>query len=109
MNRKLAFATAAATALALLATATLAAAADGGVPDCPPAEEHEFKQFVGYTADETYYLNTEDEDETKLGLWRELNTWPGLQTEDGECNSFGEIESYSADVYVDSVSDASLV
>lgn len=108
MHRTTTAAIAAATALAMLSTATLATAADGGVPDCPPAEEQEFEQTLN-TAGGVYYLNAEDEDPSKLGLWRELNTWPGLQTEDGSCNSFGEIKNYSADIHVKSPSDTGLV
>lgn len=96
MNRKHAVAIAAATALALLATATLAAAGDG-IPDCPPAEEQEVSQEMGYLG-EQYHFNLADENVSKLGVWRELNTWPGLQTEAGSCDYFGEIRSYPADV-----------
>lgn len=107
MNRNLALVIAAATALAVLATASLATADDGSIPDCPPAEEQEFSQESGHV-DEHYHLNLVDENASKLGLWRELNRWPGLQTEPGSCDYWGDIRTYPADIHVDSPSETGI-
>lgn len=106
MHRTTADVIAAATALALLSTATLATASDGGVPDCPPAEEHEVGPIdQDVVLDKDYYLNLEDDEPQKLGLWKEANSWFGLQTEGGECNYFGELKTYSPDVQVESLEE----
>lgn len=74
--------------------------ADGDtLPSCSdrPREE-EFSQEIGYgAAAGTYYLNTQDENESKLGVWKETNTWTGLQTEDFTCDYFGEERFIPAD------------
>lgn len=99
MARTIPLVIATATLLALVASATLVAADDGGIPDCPPAQEQEISQEVGYLG-EQYHFNLAAENTSKLGVWSELNTWPGLQTDAGACDYFGEIRSYPADVDV---------
>lgn len=104
VNKTLALVLAVATALALVSTATTVVADDGGIPDCPPPEEQEVGPvYVGHGIDENYYVNAVDLEPAKIGSWIEENTWYGLQTEPGQCNYFGEVKSYSADIPVDTL------